>query len=446
MSSDDIAIAVSDLEKVYRLHRTPHEKMMCLLSGARLFPGEVRKVLDGVSFELHRGESLGIIGVNGSGKSTLLQIIAGTLQPTAGAVRVNGKIAAILELGAGFNPELSGRENVSILSRLYGVGRGDITAVEQKIIEFSEIGAYLEQPVKHYSSGMFVRLAFSVIIHVQADILVVDEALAVGDAFFAQKCLRHLEQFRKRGTLIFVSHDMAAIRSVCSRVIWLEDGVIRAIGDPRVVGDSYLESRHKSNEMPTPLVMEKIPSKIIKGTSAIYRVDGPKIRDIGGESHFVLTQGFQDQRAFGDGGAKIVDVSLRAADGSKIKVFHPGVDLTIRIEAKIISTIDSPIFGFFIRNRMGLNIFGDNSFEYFAEESLIAKQGERWYAEFEFEMPLLPKGEYSISVALASGTNTVHTQMHWVHDALFFNSFDRQVHADILSLPLRSIRIGSQEE
>ncbi len=207
--------------------------------------------MENVSFELKKGETLGIIGRNGSGKSTLLQLIVGTLSPTSGSVDVDGRVAALLELGAGFHPEFTGRENVFLCGTLLGLSHKEIDEQLDNILAFADISPYIDQSVKTFSSGMVVRLAFAVMAHVKADILVIDEALAVGDVFFVQKCMRFLRMFMDRGTVLFVSHDSAAVLSLCNRAVWLQRGRVACIGDAKTVCDRYVhdvtrESRHRA--------------------------------------------------------------------------------------------------------------------------------------------------------------------------------------------------------
>jgi len=186
-----------------------------------------------INLQVKKGQTVGIIGPNGSGKSTLLQMLCGTINPTYGSAEISGRVAALLELGAGFNPEFTGIENVRMAASLYGLSQNEILAKQEKIKEFAGIGEHIYQPVKTYSSGMFVRLAFSVIAHVDADILIIDEALAVGDALFTQKCMRYLNDFKKNGTLLFVSHDLAAVKNMCQNAIWLESGRMKECGDAK---------------------------------------------------------------------------------------------------------------------------------------------------------------------------------------------------------------------
>ena len=239
--SSDFAIEVLGLGKAFQVYSKPSDRLKQMIwRGRRKYYIDFW-ALNNVNLKVMKGESFGIIGRNGSGKSTLLQLICGTLNPTTGHVNVRGKIAALLELGAGFNPEFSGVENIYMAGSLYGLSRDEINSRFDEITSFADIGEHIHQPVKTYSSGMYVRLAFAVIAHVDADILIIDEALAVGDAVFSQKCMRFIREFRKKGTLLFVSHDMGSVLNLCEKAIWLHSGSIRLFGSAKDVSEAYLQ-------------------------------------------------------------------------------------------------------------------------------------------------------------------------------------------------------------
>jgi lipopolysaccharide transport system ATP-binding protein len=254
MSSDDIAISINSLSKCYEIYEAPGDRLkQFLLPRFRRAVGRSNKdyysefwALKNVSFTVKKGESVGILGRNG--KSTLLQMICGTLSPTSGGVIVHGRVAALLELGSGFNPEFSGRDNIYMYASVLGLSGEEVDARLDDILDFADIGMFIEQPVKTYSSGMVVRLAFAVIAHVDADILVVDEALAVGDAFFTQKCMRFLREFMERGTILFVSHDTSAIINLCSKAVLLDHGEVLQVGSPKDVTDRYLSSLYEATQ------------------------------------------------------------------------------------------------------------------------------------------------------------------------------------------------------
>jgi lipopolysaccharide transport system ATP-binding protein len=255
MSSETV-IRVAQLEKVYQIYKTPRDRLkQFILPRLQRMAGrppaqyyEEFWALKDICFEIARGETVGIIGRNGAGKSTLLQIICGTLSPSGGSVEINGRVAALLELGSGFNPDFSGRENVYMNAALLGLDRPTIDARFEDIAAFADIGGFIEQPVKTYSSGMYVRLAFAVIAHVDADILVIDEALAVGDAFFVQKCMRFLRRFMESGTIIFVSHDTGSVTNLCRTALWLEKGRLVGKGAPKDIVAKYLEACYEAQQ------------------------------------------------------------------------------------------------------------------------------------------------------------------------------------------------------
>ena len=248
--SRDFAIRATAVGKCYQMYEQPLDRLkQSFWRTRRRFYREFW-ALRGVTFEIGKGETVGIIGSNGSGKSTLLQIICGTLNPTEGELRVDGQIAALLELGTGFNPEFTGRENVYMNAAIMGLSRAEIDSRYDAIAAFADIGSFIEQPVKTYSSGMYVRLAFAVAVNVSPDILVVDEALAVGDARFQQKCMAKIRAFCQTGTVILVSHDTAAVTELCSRAIWVEAGMIRMDGPPKHVVEKYLQFMYEGDTGP----------------------------------------------------------------------------------------------------------------------------------------------------------------------------------------------------
>ena len=255
-SDNDAVIQVQGLQKCFQIYNSPGQRLRQFLQPRvqRWLGRDVQRyyrefwALRDVSFEIRKGQTVGIIGRNGSGKSTLLQMICGTLHPTAGHVEVRGRVAALLELGSGFNPEFTGRENVFFNAGVLGQSEERTREKFADIEAFADIGEFMDQPVKTYSSGMLVRLAFAVIAHVDADILVIDEALAVGDAFFTQKCMRFLRSFMQQGTVLFVSHDTAAVKSLCDKVIWIEKGQLVESGPAKEVCDLYLQAFYEEQQ------------------------------------------------------------------------------------------------------------------------------------------------------------------------------------------------------
>ncbi|GAD13506.1 ABC transporter [Geobacillus sp. Sah69] len=264
--SSDIAIKVENLSKIYQIYDKPIDRLkQSLFRGRRKYYREF-VALNNISFQIRKGETVGIIGKNGSGKSTLLQILAGTLTPTSGSVEVNGRVAALLELGSGFNPEFTGRENVYMNGAILGISKEEMDRRFNEIAEFADIGDFIDQPVKTYSSGMYVRLAFAVAINVDADILIVDEALAVGDMQFQLKCIEKMKQYIKNGkTILFVSHDTYQIRNFCDKVIWLMEGEVEKIGDVIEVTtlyENYMKEYSENNNSIDETTLESEKKKV----------------------------------------------------------------------------------------------------------------------------------------------------------------------------------------
>jgi lipopolysaccharide transport system ATP-binding protein len=399
---------------------------------------------------VRRGETIGIIGRNGSGKSTLLQMICGTLTPTSGAVSVGGRVAALLELGAGFNPDFTGRENVYLNASILGLSRSEIDASFDEIAEFAEIGTFIDQPVKTYSSGMYVRLAFAVVAHVKADILVIDEALAVGDAFFQQKCVRFLRHFKQTGTILFVSHDTSAVVNLCDRAIWLEGGVIRGEGPAKTVCEDYFAAcyaeaagpRSASATAQLPQV-DAMPTEGSQLTQrSVQTMEG--LQDDDGEAEAFIEPGGMltfrpDAKSFGDSAASIMDVSLRNAAGTDLRHVKGGETVELLILARCHAEINRPILGFSVKDRLGQHLFGDNTYRAYAQHPLTLASGDAVEARFTFVLPQLASGQYSVTAAIASGTLEEHVQHHWVHDAMVFVVEAENFTGVLMGIPMKSI-------
>lgn len=395
-------IELNGVGKCYEIYRKPSDRLwQIIFRGKRKFHSEFW-ALKGIDLRVEKGETVGIIGRNGSGKSTLLQIICGTLNPSAGHLNVNGRVAALLELGAGFNPEFSGKENVYMAASLYGLSKGEIDFRFESIKKFAEIGDYIDQPVKTYSSGMYVRLAFAVIAHVDAEILIIDEALAVGDAFFTQKCMRYLREFQKNGTLLFVSHDLGSVKSMCERAVWLDGGVIKLEGNAKEVSEAYLAEVY---------TQEMSSIEEYDDNDAEKQIDQ---MDVNKSNSY-------DANSFGIGGAELLKVGLKNKYGEQIKSFSGGEVTLLDVEVIAKKHITSPIVGFFIKDRLGQHLFGDNTYTK-CTESISIKSGKVFSANFEFEMPILPPGDYSVAVSVAEGTQISNVQHQWIHDAYIFRS------------------------
>lgn len=452
MPSDDIVIRVSDISKCYHTYEYPRDRLKQfvvprLQSAFRNTPKQYFRefwALKDVSFEVRKGETVGIIGRNGSGKSTLLQIISGTLTPTTGSIETNGRIAALLELGSGFNPEFTGRENVYMNAMVLGLSEEEVDARFNEIVAFADIGEFVEQQVKTYSSGMMLRLAFAVIAHVDADILVIDEALSVGDAFFTQKCMRFLRKFMENGTVLFVSHDTGAVINFCQRVVWINKGVSKFQGEPKEAAQKYLAELYESEqgESQTSTTTVSTKSDVARESPRDMRLDF--INTTNCRNDIELFSFEPDASSFGTGGGSITSVELFDSDGRPLAWVVGGEVVSLKITCTANTELFSPIIGFFVNDRLGQPIFGDNTFNFSKKTPLALSSSETFFAEFEFMMPILPVGDYSVTVALAEGTQQSHVQHHWVHDALILKSQSSSVSTGLVGVPMSKIRINKK--
>jgi len=384
-------VLVQHVSKLYTLYKQPWH---------RLLPGNSRGeefwALKDVSLRAGKGEFLGIVGPNGSGKSTLLQIVAGVLSPTSGRVRVEGRKAALLELGAGFNPEFTGRENVRLSSEIYGLTRADIERRLPEIEQFAGIGTFIDRPVKEYSSGMYVRLAFSTAIHVDPDVLIVDEALAVGDAMFSSRCVRKFEELRKSGvTTVFVSHDLGLVKRLCDRAILMWGGKVECEGLPSEVVNRYVG-----------LVLER------------EKAERPP------------DAAFQQSHRHGDGTSVIESIELLNAAGETARTLLGGETVRVRIRARFLKDCERPMAGMLIRNRLGMDVFGTNS----KVEGLdLPAQGAGARIEVDFTFPCLLAGQdYTLTAAMQHDDGM---SQDWVDDALTFTVINSRLIAGPASLP-----------
>jgi len=445
--SSDISIKVENLSKCYQIYDRPQDRFKQFfvprLQRALGFHHKQLyrefRALDKISFTVKKGETVGIVGRNGSGKSTLLQMICGTLHPTGGSVQTFGRVAALLELGSGFNPEFSGRENIYMNGSILGLTNAEIEDRFDAIVEFADIGNFIEQPVKTYSSGMMLRLAFAVIAHVDADILIIDEALAVGDAFFTQKCMRFLRTFMKTGTVLFVSHDTSSVRALCNKAIWLEKGKVLKQGSPKVVCDEYLEAFYEAQQG--------------SGTTTRLKVAQPEFKEPGQDQRqsFINASNLRndlelfefnpDAPSFGKGHAQITNVIFLDTENQPLSWVVGGEKIKLKIVAVTDSNLQSPIIGFHIKDKLGQALFGDNTYLTYAQMPVPSKRGSKIVAEFTFVMPRLAKGDYSVSVAIANGTQQDHIQNHWIHDAVFFKSESTSVAAGLIGIPMSNIEL-----
>lgn len=411
MLCDNLAIKVDNISKCFESFDTPRNRLKNLLFNTSTGKSEFWALKD-ISFEVKKGETVGIIGRNGAGKSTLLQILCGTLQQTLGDVQVNGKVAALLELGAGFNPDFTGRENIYLNASILGLSKNEIDAVYDSIVEFSELSEFINNPVKTYSSGMYVRLGFAVAAHTNADILIIDEALSVGDVFFQQKCMRFLTEFKEKGgTLLFVSHDTSSVLSLCEKAVILYPKASK----PCVKGSSedicklyvnelYLEK--KENYIETQKHDEKAHHE---SKGEIIGIQQPKeIYKIGSFR--------KHAESFGEKGAEIVD-SYFIKENKITSEMTSDEKIKLVMEVRCYKNILNPAAGFMIKDNKGQYLYTEGSDLAFRHKKLLFKKNEHIKFEFEFEMPVLIRGSYTVNLAFAEGIGDNHIQHHWIHDA-----------------------------
>ena len=361
-----------------------------------------------------RGGALGIIGVNGSGKSTLLEIAAGTLEPTRGEMIRRGRTAALLALGAGFNPEFTGRENVFLSGEILGQSREEVQRMLPEIERFAEIGSFIDQPVKTYSTGMFLRLAFSVAIHINPEILIVDEVLAVGDAVFVNRCIRKFDEMRQRGiTVVLVSHDLALVKQLCDQAILLSKGKMLAAGTPADVVNRY-----------NGLVLERQQQYIDQQNRTSAGVNEPDTPGAPAQS-LPLEYSYRH----GDGQAMVTSVELSDSSGAPIRAVRAGEAVTVRVIAQFAAAHPHPVVGIMIRTRIGTEVYGTNTMlENCGPGPMEA--GERCEVLFRFACRLIPQ-EYTLTVATQSADGTSHD---WVDDVLTFQVVDSPRRAGIANL------------
>lgn len=388
-----VALRVEKVSKQYRIYERPGDRLKESLTRGLIRRHQEFWALRDVDFEIEAGTTVGIVGPNGCGKSTLLQIISGTLAPTHGDVWHEGRIAALLELGAGFDPEFTGVENVYMNASLLGLTRRETDSLFPAIERFAEIGPFLYQPVKTYSSGMYVRLAFAIAASVEPDILVIDEALAVGDAVFQHRCLRRINELHERGaTVLFVSHDAAAVRALCSRAILLRSGGVIADGKPAEVLNLYqkiiMEREQAYDAEAAAPVAEKAPDEILAPLSVAYR--------------------------HGDGSAEITAAELTDSSHNRVEIVESGESLKLRMIVRFHHDVDDPVIGFLIRNSHGIHAYGTNTKEQQVEFGAV-RSGEVVEVNFAFQC-WLGVDQYTISLAVHSREGQAYD---WLDAALF---------------------------
>lgn len=383
-------VSVQNVSKIYTLYDRPADRLLELLPGPAR--GREFRALRDVSLRVEPGEVFALVGPNGSGKSTLLQIVAGIMQPSRGRVVCQGRVAALLELGAGFNPEFSGRENVFLNGEILGLTREEVEAAFPKIAEFAGIGEFMDRPVKEYSSGMYVRLAFATAIHVEPEVLIVDEALAVGDAIFANRCVRKLEELKERKvTILFVSHDLGIVKRLADRAALMMNGEVKAIGVPNDIVNRYVGLVHELQLRDTP------------AEAGSYR--------------------------HGDSTSRIEDVVICNQRGDAATSLTSGERATVRLRARFHAPSVRPMAGMLIRNRLGVDVYGTNTRVEKVDLGSFAP-GDTLDLTFAFDC-LLSRGEYTLTVATQHADGA---SQDWIDDALSFAVIDPRDTAGMIQL------------
>lgn len=411
--SSDLAINLQNVSKVYRVYANPMQRLKELV-----FPGERPKhefwALDNVSFDVAKGETVGLIGSNGAGKSTLLQIVSGALKPTSGTADIEGRIAPMIELGASFNPEFNGRENITLAAGVLGVSGATLRNRLDSIFEFAELGDFIDQPLKTYSSGMYARLAFAVFANLDADVMIVDEILSVGDAAFNQKCMRRIREFKETGAILMTSHDTQALMNLCDRVIWLERGMVRDIGAPQQICRDYLVAQNAAASSGGDF---KIGGRRKPPPPAQPHADAPpRPPELDNPWSFD-----QDTPRASPQGARITHVSLLTGEGVQKMQWEGGDEAALAISFEILRASSPIAIVFDVRDRLGQVLLSDRAI-------IERPKPGRATAKFVFELPELQPGEYVVSVtALKLGDGVVSIEAEEL-SALVMHVFRTRAH------------------
>lgn len=430
MEDKKIAIQVENLEKAYKLYDKPSDRLKEALGLARKKKYKEHYALKGVDMTVYQGETVGIIGTNGSGKSTILKIITGVLNPTSGAVKVDGRISALLELGAGFNMEYNGIENIYLNGTMIGFSKKEIDAKMEDILSFADIGEYVYQPVKTYSSGMFVRLAFALAINIEPEILIVDEALSVGDVFFQAKCYHKFEEFKKMGkTILFVSHDLSSISKYCDRVVLLNQGVKLGEGSPKEMIDAYkqvLVGQYPTEEEQDSLLDDKEieaaaavsaeggPRGKYREKSAKQNASGESTAKAGTEKEAVAVN--PELLEYGTKAAVIEDYKITDDTGRNTSALIKGQTCSVHMRVRFYQDIEAPIFAFTVKNIRGVEITGTNSM---LEKAFLEPVTAGSIKEITFTQRLdLQGGEYLLSLGVTGYEKEDFQVYHRLYDVM----------------------------
>lgn len=418
-------IRVEHLTKAYRLYDKKSDRLKEALHPLHKSYHTLHYALKDINFEVGKGETVGIIGTNGSGKSTLLKILTGVVAPTEGKVEVQGKISALLELGAGFNPDYTGIENIYLNGTIMGYTKEEMDKKISGIVAFADIGEFINQPVKTYSSGMFARLAFAVSINVEPDVLIVDEALSVGDVFFQNKCFRKFDELRDMGTtILFVSHDVESVKQLCSRVIWIEQGVQQMFGDSVAVCTEYFN--HIAEKQNQQLSLEN-DTKICATQIDINNAFLETLR---------CPRAISEENSIISDDVEILSIYVTDENGKMEQQLYCGNIYTVSTIVRATRNVDSLIIGFRFEDRKGLFLLSDNTYAHNDEKKTFGlKKNEVMKVDFRLRMPGIRSGDYVVTSAAVSGTQECHKVLCWLHGNLPVHITRKGYDLSLLSTP-----------
>lgn len=408
MLNDSTSIRVEGVSKVYNLYDSSKDRLKELFS---IKPNQYHNeyyALKNINFEVKRGETFGIIGTNGAGKSTLLKLITGVATPTSGEIVVNGKISALLELGAGFNKNYTGLENIFLNGTMMGYTREEMKERISPIIEFADIGDFIYQPVKTYSSGMFARLAFAVAINIEPEILIVDEALSVGDVFFQNKCYKKFEELRSKNvTIIFVSHDIGTVKQLCSRVLWIEQGIQQMVGDSTEVCNQYANSilERRAKEHDKNYIAQNADNMVWQEVEKLALENYPEIS-------------YTNESILNDD-VKIMSSFITDSYGERVSACKAGETYILSIVFSTKRKIDECVVGFVIETVKGLWIINCNNLSSGLKKSFSVRAQTINKVDFTFEMPALVNGDYVIGIAISEGNLLDFKVITWLYNVLY---------------------------
>ena len=426
------AIVIEHLMKIYNLYDKPSDRFKEAVGLKHRSYHKEFKALNDISFEVDKGETVGIIGTNGAGKSTLLKIITGVLTPTDGLVQINGKVSALLELGAGFNQEYTGYENIFLNGRMMGYTRKEMSERVEKIIEFADIGEFINQPVKMYSSGMFARLAFAVAINVEPDILIVDEALSVGDLFFQNKCFKKFDELRRNGvTILFVSHDISSVRQMCSRVLWIEKGQEKIFDESNLVCDMYMDEKRMDANKNLESSFDNITTTLIENKKVGNTKKIPKIEH------------YEDR--FSSGKVKIVSTFFTDNKEEIVKVLEVDKCYKAHVVFEAYEDLSQLIVGFVIENNKGLPLFDINNYIN-QQETISVDANNTIEVVYEFKLPRILKGAYLVSAAVARGTQEKNEILTWLHAIMGIEVINMGYNSSYIEIPAKIVVYESKKE